>query len=367
MSKCEFLFNFFKCLCRRDFLGFINYTLHMSNIHEREWFRPKSFNAEIILLDGLTGTGKTMLMSIVDCFSNVSIPRFDYQLEQICIGLFESKIDKHAGLEMLELLLDQRIYDVGISREVNFRPKDLSSVLKSTKRLKYMSRLLAEPRVNHLDNYRIEEKLFLIVHQLLETSNVLLNLPRKHVKRILSVRHPYYLFDHWASYVDMHGTSPRDFTVMLGSELQTPWFIRENQELFNGHSAHEKAAIAIAELTCRQEKFIANNKDILVVDFEKFVLEPNSYIDRIDGLLNSKSRGMHRAMKKSNLPRIHINNSRKARIYRRYGSDALGTSYSHRDDYLILKEKIRNAISPKHFKQIQLAAEQYEMDFGLWF
>ena len=72
-------------------------------------------------------------------------------------------------------------------------------------------------------------------------------------------------------------------------------------------------------------------------------------------------------MKKSNLPRIHINNSKKAKIYRRYGSDSLGTSHSHRDDYRLLKERISRAMSPKHFNQIQLAAEQYEMHFGLWF
>ena len=100
----------------------------------RDWSRQASFPGQIVLLDGLTGTGKTMLMRLIDSYKNVSPPRFDYQLEQICIGISENRIEISAGIQLLQLLIDQRQYDAKLSREVNFRPDDLSSIFKVYKR-----------------------------------------------------------------------------------------------------------------------------------------------------------------------------------------------------------------------------------------
>jgi hypothetical protein len=184
----------------------------------REWYRENSFPGEIVLLEGLTGTGKTMLMRIIDSYEDVSPPRFDYQLEQICIGISEKKIDILAGIQMLQLVIDQRQYDAKLSREVNFRPSDLSSILKSTKRNQYLKRLLSDDLIRSIAELNEgKEKFFLVVHQLLDTSIVLDEIPNKSVKRVLATRHPYYLFDHWASYSNMHGSSPKDFTISLNS------------------------------------------------------------------------------------------------------------------------------------------------------
>jgi hypothetical protein len=327
-----------------------------------------SFPGEIVLLDGLTGTGKTMLMRIIDSYGSVSPPRFDYQLEQICIGISELKIERRAGIQLLQLLIDQRQFDLTLSRELNFRPSDLSSILKSSKRNQYLCRLLnsdAKKSAQILSHGK--EKLFLVVHQLLETSTVLDELPNKSLKRVLATRHPFYLFDHWASYVNMHGASPNDFTITVNNEYQIPWFIKENPEKFFSHTAEDKAAIAITELTFRQQEYLLNQDDILVIDFENFVLSPESYLGKLDDLIGTKPKKITKVLKNQNLPREHINNSIQKAIYKRYRSSLLTTSHSHKSDYVMLRQRISNCVSKSHFLLLESAANMYEEEFGLWF
>jgi hypothetical protein len=213
-----------------------------------------------------------------------------------------------------------------------------------------------------------EEKYLFIVHQLLDTSNVLMKLDGKKFKRILAVRHPFYLFDHWSSYVEMHGASPRDFTVMICKEQPVPWFITKNQDLYYAHSTEEKASIAIVELMAKQREYIRNNADILVIDFEKFVLSPKSYVNRISNLIGeSQNSRLNLYMRQSKLPRSHINSSKRMEIYSRYGADLLDNSLTHKADYSKLRSRIKNKVSNKHFELMESVAHDYENDFGLWF
>jgi hypothetical protein len=327
-----------------------------------------SFPGEIVLLDGLTGTGKTMLMRIIDSYESVSPPRFDYQFEQICIGISELKIERRAGIQLLQLLVDQRQFDLTLSRELNFRPSDLSSILKSSKRNQYLGRLFNSDSEKSAEILRHgKEKLFLVVHQLLETSTVLDELPNKSLKRVLATRHPFYLFDHWASYVNMHGASPNDFTITVNNEYQIPWFIKENPEKFFSHTAEDKAAIAITELTFRQQEYLLNQDDILVIDFENFVLSPEGYLRKLEDLIGTKPKKIAKVLKNQNLPREHINNSIQKAIYKRYRSSLLTTSHSHKNDYAMLRQRISNSVSKSHFLLLESAANMYEEEFGLWF
>jgi hypothetical protein len=334
----------------------------------RDWSRQASFPGQIVLLDGLTGTGKTMLMRLIDSYECVSPPRFDYQLEQICIGISENKIDILAGIQMLQLLIDQRQYDAKLSREVNFRPNDLSSIFRSTKRFQYIRRLFGNDLMRNIEELdEGKEHIFFVVHQLLETSLILDKIPNKSVKRVLATRHPYYLFDHWASYADRHGNSPNDFTITLNKTHQVPWFIKENAEKFYLHSAEDKAALAIAELTHRQISYLKGKPDVLVFDFETFVLSPNQYLAKLDDLIGTNTSGISRKLRSQNLPREHINSSTQKAIYRRYRSNLLTNDLSHKEDYRKLRERISHSVSKSHFILLESAAKRYEEEFGLWF
>ena len=131
---------------------------------ERSWSRGSSFQGDLVLLDGISGTGKTMLMRLIDSFADVIPPKFNYQFEHICIAIAEMQISESAGLEILQIILDQSQYDASISREINLRPGDLSSILKSPKRFEYIKRAFQPD--GQAAGERVEskrEKIFLVV------------------------------------------------------------------------------------------------------------------------------------------------------------------------------------------------------------
>jgi hypothetical protein len=107
--------------------------------------------------------------------------------------------------------------------------------------------------------------------------------------------------------------------------------------------------------------------DILVVDFEKFVLSPEGYLGKLDNLIGTTPKKIAKELKNQNLPREHINNSIQREIYRRYRSSLLTTSHSHKNDYKMLRQRISNSVSKSHFLLLESAANMYEEEFGLWF
>ena len=329
-----------------------------------EWYRPNTSNGKVILLDGLTGAGKTMLMRLIDCYPEIAAPRFDYQLEQLCIALAADKIERDAGTQLLQLLMDQRQYDSKIAREVNFRPRDLSSVFKSAKKYQYLARLFKSDQFAKPED---DDKSFFVVHQLLSATKCFSFMPGREFVKILAVRHPFYLFDHWVSYVGLHGNDPKDFTVTVGKPYTTPWFIKENRKVYLDSSVEDRAAIAIAELSKQQEKYIGADKTLLVVDFEKFVLEPKVYLSNLERKISVSSLSLRAVMKKEHLPRVHINDSKQLRIYRRYNSHYLTDKLNHKEDYIYLRKRISESVSSRAFRMLQTAASSYEDRFGLWF
>ena len=335
---------------------------------EEIWFRPNSFESELVVLDGMTGTGKTMLMKIIDSFEEVSPPRFDYQLEQLCIATTSGMIEKYAGIQLIQLLIDQIVYDTRISRELNFRLGDLSSVFRSSKSWKYFMRLFqSQDNLQISSNFPVREKNFIVVHQLLDNTNILKKLPKKTIKRIVTVRHPYYLFDHWASYVNKHGFSTSDFTVTIKGNYLHPWFVSDYPEKFDGHSEYDKAAVAIGELIRKQVKFLNQNIDVVVIDFEKFVLNPWGFLSSLQNLIGSATGDIKHKMKSQKLPRKHINDTSRNSVYLRYGSNLLSTQSSHQEDYSKIRSRIAESTSTWHFEFLEEAVKLHEEKFGLWF
>jgi hypothetical protein len=335
---------------------------------KRSWHRKNTYSNQVILLDGISGTGKTMIMRIIDDLPDVISPRFNYQLEHLCIAIQEEKLEASAGREILQLLLDQNYYDSSISREINLRPSDLSSILKSSKRNKYLKRLILPDGQEGENRLLLDrEKQFYVVHQLMHASLVLDTLPGKVISRILCVRHPYYLYDHWVSYVGLFGNSPRDFTVTLNSEVEVPWFIRESSKMFAGETLENKAATVVSELTSQQMEFIELKLETIVIDFEKFVLEPQRYLNMLQNAIGGSFDNSRKVLNRENIPRKHINSSNQKAIYRRYGSGSLHTNLSHEADYYKLRDRIQKSVSPQHFSLLEVAALAYESKFGRWF
>jgi hypothetical protein len=334
-------------------------------VQQSDFSRPNHISPNLIILDGISGTGKTMIMRFLDSLEQVHVPGFDYTIEQLLLAKLFGKLDEDALKCLFSLQIDQRLYDREISREINFRLRDLSSVFRSRRRLSYLKNLFASD-VNFDLNEHGKNALVIVVHQLLDAASILSEIYPGLVRQILCVRHPYYLFEHWLSYVGNFGNNPRDFTVTMGDK-GIPWFLNSQRSDFSDLSMADRAALCISDLIERQESLIGKSKDLFLVDFERFVLEPNNYLAGIEIFVGKKMKSIQSNLRKESLPRVHINASRNLPIYRKYGANQLKTDLSHQNDFAARRNKIFQSVSKKTFQQLEAAAYSYESRFGLWF
>ena len=97
---------------------------------------------KIIVIDGLPGCGKSMLSHILASFDRTEVMTFSYELEFILTLVYLEKITSDAAEAMIRNITDLKIYNLMMSREVNFRPSDQSSIFKNQSSLRYINKIV---------------------------------------------------------------------------------------------------------------------------------------------------------------------------------------------------------------------------------
>lgn len=351
-----------------EFLGELKAHITVVN-----YTRPLSLCKQVVILDGLTGTGKTMFSPLLSSFERMQNARFEYMFEYLCISAKQAKLSQDGADSLLNLLADVKYYDGTISREVNFRPGDLSSVLNGSKAIKYIKQLWMK------DGHHVEERinkenpiLFLVTHQLLSCIEPALEAFKHRLKLIEMVRHPLYLLDHWATYIEMHGNSTRDFTIWIESNgISIPWFAKGWEGKYIKSSTYDKVVYAIEYLMESVFLYAGNNalkKSIMFVPFEKFVLSPTGYLKDLELFLDTSiTDATNSILKKQRVPRPSINAGPQRNIYIRYGLKKYDKAISHEQDYQIRLNSAFKKSSPEAFLVVQRLSKKYEEIFGTWF
>lgn len=307
-----------------------------------------------------------MVSSLLDSLDGTTAPFFDYTFEQLLIMRKFEKISTKTFQTIISLHLDQKFYDNSISREINLRTKDLSSILKSTKKLKYLRNLFLSDTEFSFESIKTQKTLLMIVHQLMNATIYLDEEYQGTVLRILCVRHPIYLFNHWLSNVEIFSKNPRDFTVTIENDGK-PWFLYKSMKRFSQLSPVERAVECIYQLVLLQEEYLTECKNLVTIDFERFVLNPELYASKIEQYCGRNFLNLSSRLNKENLPRKHINESINLPIYKKYASDKLSVDYDHKNDYVRLEKSIKQMLSQEHFSKIATASRIYESRFGVWF
>ena len=221
--------------------------------------RNHHLTKNLLVLDGLSGTGKTMMSAILQSFDRVENGRFIYDLEYISISSYLGAHRSDSVESLLDLIIDWKLYDNLISREVNFRPSDLSTIFKHPNWFEYIKRLLQDDGASVIE--RIEKKnpiMMIITHQLMLAMEPLIQQFKNRIKVVEMVRHPYYLLDHWIASGDIFARTPRDFTVWIddGQGAPVPWFAQGWRDSYWSLSKFDRAVLSIESLSRDYKKII---------------------------------------------------------------------------------------------------------------
>ena len=281
----------------------------------------------VVVVNGLPGCGKTMMSPIIGALPRVEIMQYSYALEYICALRYLGRIEEDAACVMIKMLTDLQLYNVMMGRETNFRPSDLSGVLRSSHPFRHFLRLFQPGDETVIKRIETERPiLHLTTHLLLGFSSPIFQALGSRVLFVEVVRHPLYMIRQQALYMDRFGKDVRDFTVWYEyNGASVPYFALGWEDVFLKANALEKSIYMIYYLTKRVEKLgVGGNRSgsvsVLEVPFERYVIDPSPYMKRLETLLGTHvDSRTKRMMKKQNVPRKMFAEGIGLKIYKQYG------------------------------------------------
>lgn len=253
-----------------------------------DWTRVGGIKNQILIVDGLSGTGKSMLSKVLGSLDGFATPRFFYPLEWALEGVTDNAMRKDFFDAWFCLLTDQLTYDYQISREVNFRPSDMSSVLRSPGAVRALLRLIRPDGPGVLGTG--VEGLSLVTHQSFGGCEAVRQALGDRLLWLEIVRRPADVVTHWASYIERYGTSPSEFTLAKSfNESSVPWFVDEPEAFLTANSA-TKTLLSLVSLYSKLNRFeeeVKQFKNVIFIPFEKFVVRPHDYLVEIETATSS--------------------------------------------------------------------------------
>jgi hypothetical protein len=282
---------------------------------------------QTVFVGGLPGCGKTMMSPIVTSLARVEIQKFNEILEHVCALRLLGSLDEAAATTMIRMLTDLDLYRLTMSREVNMRVSDLSSIFKNPGTWRYLRRLVGPGDAAAVERIRGERPILNItMHNALAISPPLFAALGSGARILELVRHPLYMIRQWRLYVERYGTDPRDFTLWFEHEGRAvPFFAYGWEARYLAANPMDRVIYAIEhllEMGCRALADLpeAQKSQVLIVPFERFVLDPWPYLRELETLLDTEvTPTTRRELKRQRVPRKRIADGVALPIYKHYG------------------------------------------------
>ena len=255
--------------------------------------KVESLTNDIIFIDGLWGTGKSLLGPIVSGMDRVEKVKIEHIYEYVAILSYLEKINPDATSWMLKTYGDLSQYNNLIGREVNLRWNDDSGLSINPNMFVYIKRLFkgeGDQKVIEINENNIA--LNVMSHMLMLVANPIFDTYGDRAKVIEIVRHPLYMVRHWLAYLERFD-SPREFTVSFEHKgIKIPWFVAGWEDEYIEANTIDKVLICIIKLYAwlddSIDKASTNGNQILTLSFENLVMTPDKPLKEIESFLGRK-------------------------------------------------------------------------------
>jgi hypothetical protein len=328
--------------------------------------RPEHLAPKVVFVDGIEGCGKTMLAPIVAAMDRVELLTYAYEIENLCSLRHLKKIELDAAAAMISLLVDLQLYNSMQSREVNFRPGDLSSVFRASRPHRYVRRLFQKGNEQAVERIKTEKPILLLTtHRMIAYCDPIVAALADRAVFIEVVRHPLYMvIQNSLNFSGLIGTG-RDFSIYYERNGGVyPFFAYGREEKYESGSPVDRAIFHIEYMTqqneAMRERYSSNGK-ILTVPFEKFVIEPERFMKIFSAALGTTvTRHTIKMMKKQNVPRKKYSDSIDLSIYRRCGWEPPKSGYSERQEFDYRRQYVMSKASSEAMQVLDMLCDRYE-------
>jgi|ETNmetMinimDraft_35_1059890.scaffolds.fasta_scaffold20582_2 hypothetical protein len=280
--------------------------------------RPQCLAEDIVVLDGFSNAGKSLLAPVISSFERCELWRINPLYDNLCLLDAFKKVERDASSTLVKLFADMDLYNLIIGRNVNFRADDDTGVHKNLQGDRYKKRLDSEG--GDYGTKVIDEKtpiLILMTHCIFEFPDLLFDSYKERLKTyIIMVRHPLHLVMNWFSskWHERIGIDKREFQLCYEKNGTVfPWYAHSWEKKYRSLHPLEKAIMTICSLDegirKRYKELGERDRDkVLFVPFEKLLTHPNQYFDRIMGKLSTKKTALtDKVLEEVRLPRYSDN------------------------------------------------------------
>ena len=159
--------------------------------------------SELLIVDGMWGVGKSVITELLSSFDSIESLNINYLYDYLP-NLYSSRSIEHdAAIMLIRNMFDSLTYDVCISRSVNFRFKDQTSIFNHSKKYQYLKRLISKDGDDSLKQVEQSQMIIPVLTHMSSSNNdfFLLAFGRR-CKIINCLRHPAYIIEWFAGYIE---------------------------------------------------------------------------------------------------------------------------------------------------------------------
>jgi len=236
--------------------------------------------------------------------------------------------------------------------------------------LRYIKRIFQQGDMIIPDRIKKERPILnLTTHDLLGSSQPIISGLAESVIFIEVIRHPLYMIKQQQLNMEHVITNSRDIQICIDYKgTQLPYFVDGWEEKFMKANPMEKAVYTIEKnikTTNKMRKVWEKDKglSIITIPFEKFVLDPWTYMRDIEDKIGTKiNKQTYQMLKKQNVPRKVIADSPILNIYKRCG----WTPPSEDSEEAELKKRramVAESVSSEALEAMDRLSEEYEKEY----
>ena len=337
--------------------------------------KNNELESELLIIDGLWGNGKLLVCNLLAAIEGMEAWRHVNSFDHLPVIYGMNAIEESAAITLIKNIFDELTYNTCISREVNFRYGDLTSVLRHSKKWQYISRFFGEEgdaALSKTTNMMIP----VATHMSSVTNDLFLKALNNRCKIIECVRHPIFMLDHWVQYIGRCDNDPRDFTLKLDYKNKNiPWFAAEWGDEYLEINNTERSIKSISILTEKLSNNITtiNTKygedSVFIVPFESLASNTDEVLQNIAKYLGRdyNSKLLQKLKIKNNVPRENVGASlgytpgvRTARNWDKKIISKMQIESLEKEQRL---KKIQSIVQPKYYDELLSLIDKYEKNY----
>jgi len=345
---------------------------HKSNASKRVIKKSASFDNPVVIINGFNGSGKTLISPIISALPKAELLSFIYPLEWASSMLYSDNMTAVGYKEFIKMIVDESIYNQQMSRSVNFRPSDLSSVFRSSKKLTYIKRLFQEgdDALVPLIKENVPISCFTTCH-LLPLFPSIAEAFKSRLLFLETVRDPLLMYEQLSllGWNILNSNSEKDFTfrALSGDSSRTYLDFYSDEEVFHNEKnlSFEENLVNYIE---RFSNFYFNTKfsqdycgsKLVFIPFEDFVTDPNKWVEFIaDHIGADVDKKTKKEMRNQKVPRELLSDGLKIPIYKKYGAKTIKASSLEEERSLLILKTKNTFKDPYQFKRLMDTSQKY--------